>query len=135
MIVGKEDSTIIISGIFLKDHDNKYSHENNQDSISVKSVSDIFYTVTISTDFGRVLLAECSSRILFLEGISKIYNSLISFRGTEILIFYNHSHHCYLRSLSFLFCLFCLFLIIIYGIQNIPILFFGDLNNFGKCFT
>ena len=86
MIVGKEDSTIIISGIFFKDHDNKYDHENNQDSISVNedSASDIFYTVTISTDFGKVLLAECSTRILFLEGISKIYNSLISFRGTEI---------------------------------------------------
>ena len=83
MIVGKEDSTIIISGIFFKDHDNKYDLDNNQDSISVNedSASDIFYTVTISTDFGRVLLAECSTRILFLEGISKIYNSLISFRG------------------------------------------------------
>ena len=84
MIVGKEDSAIVISGIFFIDHDDKYSHEDNQDSISVneKSVSDIFYIVTIYTDFGKVLLAECSTRMLFLEGNSKIYNSLISFLGT-----------------------------------------------------
>ena len=62
MIVGQEDSSIKISGIFFTNHGNTCTYGDNQNPLFIneESVSEAFYIVTISTDFGKVLLAEYS---------------------------------------------------------------------------